>query len=191
MIKPFSILDTRTKEWQDRKRWWIQTYNIKSELGREDTQSNSKFWDDEDTVSVFDATLSEKMYEWFVPKGGKILDPFAGGSVRGIVATEMGFKYDGIDISQTQIDANRKQSDKPRWMGGDSYLLLNVLESNVYDFVFTCPPYYDLEVYSDNANDLSNMPDTQFDERYISILQKSAEKLKNNRFFAVVVSEVR
>jgi hypothetical protein len=191
MIKPFSILDTRTKEWQDRKRWWIQTYNIKSELGREDTQSNSKFWDDEDTVSVFDATLCEKMYEWFVPKGGKVLDPFAGGSVRGIVATEMGFKYDGIDISQTQIDANRKQSDKPRWMGGDSYLLLNVLESNVYDFVFTCPPYYDLEVYSDNANDLSNMPDTQFDDRYISILQKSAEKLKNNRFFAVVVSEVR
>ena len=76
-------------------------------------------------------------------------------------------------------------------MGGDSYLLLNVLESNVYDFVFTCPPYYDLEVYSDNANDLSNMPDAQFDDRYISILQKSAEKLKNNRFFAVVVSEVR
>ncbi len=82
MIKPFSILDTRTKEWQDRKRWWIQTYNIKSELGREDTQSKSKFWDDEDTVSVFDATLCEKMYEWFVPKGGKVLDPFAGGSVR-------------------------------------------------------------------------------------------------------------
>ena len=80
MIKPFSILDTRTKEWQDRKRWWIQTYNIKSELGREDTQSNSKFWDDDDTVSVFDATLSEKMYEWFVPNGGKVLDPFAGGN---------------------------------------------------------------------------------------------------------------
>jgi DNA modification methylase len=191
MIKPFSILDTRTKEWQDRKRWWIQTYNIKSELGREDTQSKSKFWDDEDTVSVFDATLCEKMYEWFVPNGGKVLDPFAGGSVRGIVATEMGFKYDGIDISQTQIDANRKQSDKPRWMGGDSYLLLNVLEGNTYDFVFTCPPYYDLEVYTDNANDLSNMSDGQFDERYISILQKSAEKLKNNRFFTVVVSEVR
>ena len=190
-IKPFSILDTRTKEWQDRKRWWIQTYNIKSELGREDTQSNSKFWDDEDTVSVFDATLCERMYEWFVPKGGKVLDPFAGGSVRGIVATEMGFKYDGIDISQTQIEANRKQSDKPRWMGGDSYLLLNVLEGNTYDFVFTCPPYYDLEVYSDNANDLSNMAYAQFDDRYISILQKSAEKLKNNRFFAVVVSEVR
>ena len=37
MIKPFSILDTRTKEWQDRKRWWTNTYKIKSELGRENT----------------------------------------------------------------------------------------------------------------------------------------------------------
>jgi hypothetical protein len=75
-IKPFSILDTRTKEWQDRKRWWIRTHNIQSELGREETQSNSKFWEtDEVSVSIFDATLCELMYKWFVPKGGKVLDP--------------------------------------------------------------------------------------------------------------------
>ena len=55
MIKPFSILDTRTKEWQDRKRWWINTYGIKSELGREQTISKSKFWDTEETISIFDA----------------------------------------------------------------------------------------------------------------------------------------
>ena len=54
MIKPFSILDTRTKEWQDRKRWWTNTYKIKSELGRENTVSKSKFWDTEETnVSIF------------------------------------------------------------------------------------------------------------------------------------------
>ena len=63
MIKPFSILDTRTKEWQERKRYWIKTYNITSELGREDTVSKSKFWDtDEISVSIFDATLCEKIY---------------------------------------------------------------------------------------------------------------------------------
>jgi hypothetical protein len=63
MIKPFSILDSRTKEWQDRKRWWINTYGIKSELGREATISKSRFWDtEENTVSIFDATLCEKMY---------------------------------------------------------------------------------------------------------------------------------
>ena len=192
MIKPFSILDTRTKEWQDRKRWWTNTYKIKSELGRENTVSKSKFWDTEETnVSIFDATLCEKMYEWFVPKSGKILDPFAGGSVRGIVATEMGFQYNGIDLSEEQIKANRLQSTKPIWMIGDSDVVLNSLNDEQYDFVFTCPPYYDLEVYSDNPLDISTMDDDKFDEKYFSILGKTIKKLKNNRFFAVVVSEVR
>lgn len=190
MIKPFSILDTRTKEWQDRKRWWIQTYNIQSELGREDAESRSRFWED-NTVSVFDATLCEKMYEWFTPKGGMILDPFAGGSVRGIVAEEMGYRYIGIDLSQSQIQANKEQSKKPLWICGDSEFQLDKIADESHDFIFTCPPYYDLEVYTDNPSDLSNMDDVEFDKKYFSILRKSASKLKDNRFFAVVVSEVR
>jgi hypothetical protein len=190
MIKPFSILDTRTKEWQDRKRWWIQTYNIQSELGRESAESRSRFWED-NTVSVFDATLCEKMYEWFVPKGGMILDPFAGGSVRGIVAEEMGYRYIGIDLSQSQIKANKEQSKKPLWICGDSDEELDKVADESHDFVFTCPPYYDLEIYTDNPSDLSNMSDGEFDKKYFSILNKSAQKLKDNRFFVVVVSEVR
>ena len=190
MIKPFSILDTRTKEWQDRKRYWIQTFGIQSEMGREDTESNARFWED-NTISIFDATLCEKIYEWFTPKDGFILDPFAGGSVRGIVATEMGYRYNGIDLSEEQVKANRKQSTKPIWMVGDSDVVLNSLDSEKYDLVFTCPPYYDLEIYSDSHRDLSNMDDDEFDETYFRILNKSAQKLKNNRFFVVVVSEVR
>ena len=190
MIKPFSILDTRTKEWQDRKRYWIQGYGIQSELGREDTESRSRFWED-NTVSIFDATLCEKMYEWFCPKEGRILDPFAGGSVRGIVATEMGFIYNGIDLSDEQIEANKKQSSKPIWIQGDSEWVIDTIHDNTQDFVFTCPPYYDLEKYTDNPADLSNMDEDSFDTKYYSILNKAAKKLKNDRFFAVVVSEVR
>ena len=116
MITPFSVLDTRTKEWKQRKDYWITTYGIQSELGREDTESKSQFWDSSSNVSVFDPTLCELMYEWFVPKGGKILDPFAGGSVRGIVAEEMGYKYVGIDLSHKQIKANQKQSSESKGM---------------------------------------------------------------------------
>ena len=190
MIKPFSILDTRTKEWQDRKRYWVQSYGIQSELGREDTESRSRFWED-NTVSIFDATLCEKMYHWFCPKEGRILDPFAGGSVRGIVATEMGYIYNGIDLSDEQIEANKKQSSKPIWIQGDSEWVIDTIHDNTQDFVFTCPPYYDLEKYTDNPADLSNMDEDSFDTKYYSILNKAAKKLKNDRFFAVVVSEVR
>ena len=192
MIKPFSILDTRTKEWQDRKRWWINTYKIQSELGREQTISKTKFWDtDETSVSIFDATLCELMYDWFCPKGGTILDPFAGGSVRGIVAEELGYHYTGIDISETQILANQKQSEKPNWIVGDSAEMLETLDDETYDFIFTCPPYYDLEIYSDNQNDLSNMDDEDFDDAYANILTECYSKLKDNRFFCIVLSETR
>ena len=190
MITPFSVLDTRTKEWKKRKEHWITTYGIQSELGREDIESKSQFWESTSNVSIFDPVLCELMYDWFVPKGGKILDPFAGGSVRGIVAEEMGYHYDGIELSSNQIHANQKQSKKPNWILGDSDKKLFLLEQE-YDFVWTCPPYYDLEVYSDDKDDLSNMSEGSFDDKLDKIIYKSTTKLKSNRFFGIVVSEVR
>lgn len=189
-IHPFSILDTRTKEWKDRKNWWILNHKIKSELGREDTQSKTMFWDTEANVSVFDPVLCETMYDWFSPKDGKVLDPFAGGSVRGIVAEGLGRSYTGIDISEEQIKANKLQSDKPNWIVGDSRKVVPTL-TNEYDFIFTCPPYHDLEVYSDNPKDISNMPYNRFLTSLNSILTHSVSKLKDNRFVAIVVSEIR
>jgi len=191
MITPFSVLDTRTKDWKGRKEWWITTYGIQSELGREDTESRTMFWDSPTNVSIFDPVLCEVMYDWFSPKGGMVLDPFAGGSVRGIVAEEMGRKYMGFDINLHQVQANKQQSKKPLWWCEDSYTALDKVADESHDFIFTCPPYYDLEVYTDDVNDISNMSVEDFDNRYNKILQKSVKKLKNNRFFAIVVSEVR
>lgn len=189
-IHPFSILDTRTKEWKDRKNWWILNHKIKSELGRENTESKTMFWDTEANVSVFDPVLCETMYDWFSPKDGKVLDPFAGGSVRGIVAEGLGRSYTGIDISEEQIKANKLQSDKPNWIVGDSRKVVPTL-TDEYDFIFTCPPYHDLEVYSDNPKDISNMPYNRFLTSLNSILTHSVSKLKDNRFVAIVVSEIR
>ena len=41
-------------------------------------------------TSIFDPVLCELAYRWFCPPGGVVLDPFAGGSVRGIVASKLG-----------------------------------------------------------------------------------------------------
>lgn len=56
--------------------------------------------------SVFDPVLTEVAYRWFCPPGGSILDPFAGGSVRGIVAALCGYRYTGIDLRAEQVEAN-------------------------------------------------------------------------------------
>ena len=60
-----------------------------------------------------------------------------------------------------------------------------------YDFVFSCPPYHDLEEYSDDPADLSNMTYDDFLNVYRSIIQKSVSKLKDNRFACFVVGEIR
>ena len=61
-------------------------------------------------TSIFDPVLCEVAYRWFSPPGGLVLDPFAGGSVRGVVAAKLGRRYIGIDLSEEQVQANRQQA---------------------------------------------------------------------------------
>lgn len=200
---PFSILDTKSGNWQKRKRLWKQI-GIKSELGREATTFNMSKWNDKknnsklpDDVSIFDPALCEVLYYWFCPENGEILDPFAGGSVRGIVANKLGYKYTGIDIRQEQIDSNRLQAieileinNQPNWYVGDSNEVLNKFNKN-FDFIFSCPPYADLEVYSDLKGDISNMNYSDFMIAYENIIEKSCNLLKKDCLACFVVGEVR
>ena len=146
--------------------------------------------------SIFDPVLCEVLYWWFCPINGNVLDPFAGGSVRGIVAAMLGYQYTGIDLSARQIEANRQQAEdlltenKPTWIVGDSKDIMT-LAPGEYDFVFSCPPYADLEVYSDDPRDLSTMEYEEFLTIYREIIGESVRRLKDNRFAAFVVGDVR
>lgn len=147
-------------------------------------------------TSIFDPVLCETQYLWFTRKGDYILDPFAGGSVRGIVAVEMGRNYVGVDLRKEQIDANMRNAEEcctdtqPTWICGDS-LEIDVLAAGEYDYIFTCPPYGNLEQYSDDPKDISNMDDADFDTVYTEILRKAVQMLRNDRFACVVVGNYR
>lgn len=147
-------------------------------------------------TSTFDPALTELIYLWFSKPDDTVIDPFAGGSVRGIVAAELGRPYVGIDLRQEQIEANRINAneictgDQPVWVCGDS-MNIQDLAPGEYDFMLTCPPYGDLEVYSDDPADLSNMPADEFDATYTQIMQKTVAMVKKDRFLAVVVGNYR
>ena len=147
-------------------------------------------------TSIFDPVLCETQYLWFTNEGDSILDPFAGGSVRGIVAAKMGRKYTGVDLRKEQVDADIANAaeceldTQPEWICGDSQNITDIAKGE-YDFIFTCPPYGDLEKYSDNANDLSNMDAGGFDEAYKKILVGAVSMLRDNRFACIVVGNYR
>lgn len=148
-------------------------------------------------TSIFDPVLSEIAYRWFCPPGGHVIDPFAGGSVRGIVAGKLGRRYTGIDLRREQVVANEAQRDailtdedgSVNWIIGDSKDALAHVDRA--DLVFSCPPYGSLERYSDDPNDLSTMDRAGFVTAYRAIIAAAVRRLKANRFAVFVVGEYR
>ena len=147
-------------------------------------------------TSIFDPVLCELVYRWFCIPGGRILDPFAGGSVRGIVATKLGYEYVGIDLSSRQIKANREQANNicdeivPTWVVGDAREIKKKAKGE-YDLIFSCPPYHDLEVYSEDKKDISTLSYEDFIKAYRQIIKSCVSMLKEDRFACFVVGEIR
>ena len=195
---PFTVLNAREGRWQGRKRSWIAK-GIDSSNGRpENLINHSKITSipqGKDT-SIFDPVLCEMAYRWFSPPGGLILDPFAGGSVRGIVASLCGREYIGNDLRPEQIAANRSQAEQvceiqPVWTVGDSLNIKHLVGDIQADGMLSCPPYANLEVYSDNPLDISTMNYQEFIGAYRHIIAECFDLLKDNTFSVWVVGEVR
>ena len=157
-------------------------------------------------TSIFDPVLCEMAYLWWAGAPGLeaaddtyapiVIDPFAGGSVRGIVASIMGCKYWGCELRAEQVEGNKAQLEtvevgryKPKWVQGDS--LETMPKAPPADFIFSCPPYGNLEVYSDDPNDISNRTYEGFLETYREIIKRSCDRLHNNRFACFVVANYR
>ena len=195
IVPPFSILDTRQGYWRERKQGWLDL-GIKSELGRnENIMSAGGVYKEIGGTSIFDPVLCELAYRWFCTEKGKIYDCFAGGSVRGIVASKLGYDYHGIDLRQEQIDANNKNAKEtgtqPHWYCDDSLNADKYIADNSCDMIFSCPPYADLEVYSNDPRDISNMDYENFCKVYADIISIACRKLKQDRFAVFVVGDVR
>lgn len=202
IMVPTSVLDATKPNWIARKKIWRTI--CQGEKGRgEALLGYSKTICSNNSTSIFDPVLAELCYRWWCPIGGTILDPFAGGSTRGIVAGCMGYKYYGNDLRKEQIEENNIQLNEakkmieindPVWSVGDSAEINEIIkkyDKQEFDMVFSCPPYADLEVYSDDPKDISNMEYDKFMLVYSEIIKDSVSHLKNNRFAVFVVGEIR
>lgn len=209
-VPPLSVLDARSGMWQERKRRWL-SLGIKSEAGRDValTYAGRKATDDvgmkllaiSGGTSVFDPVLCELVYRWFSRQGDQVLDPFCGGTVRGVAAGILGRDYYGTDIRPEQIDTNYEQADRipgligtPTWLVGDATKLdthPSVPAGAPYDLVFSCPPYADLEVYSDDPRDISTWPYEDFRAGHAKAIADSVAMLAPDRYAAWVIGDVR
>ena len=206
IVPPFSILNTREGYWQERKKHWNTLIGDNGE-SRDNIQSkvnaNVSYWYDkpykggvvrEKSISILDSVLSEIIIKWFGLDECKTFDCFAGDSVFGYVSSYLGNAFTGIELRKEQTDLNnaRVKGFNASYICDDGRNILTHIEENSQDLLFSCPPYFDLEVYSDLPNDASNQNSYK---DFINLLDdaftNSIKCLKDNRFAVIVCGDVR
>ena len=117
----------------------------------------------------------------------------------GLSQVEWIWNITGLSLRQEQVYANREQHEiangkhKPVWRCGDSRDIAIIWKKVVQaDLIFSCPPYWNLERYSDDQADLSTL-DTreEFLAEQAKIIKASVSLLKDDRFIVWVTSDVR
>lgn len=108
--------------------------------------------------SIFNPHLAQMILSAYCPENATIYDPFAGGGTRGLIASAMGHKYSGVELRQEEVDRLKwKMAELDRHFElvcGDSQVF--PFNDSGFNFSYTCPPYFNLEIYSELENDLSN-----------------------------------
>lgn len=208
-IPPLTVFDRRQGYWQNRKRAWIGMGIASGDgrdgalafVGREDADDflSEKILAVSGGTSIFDPVIAEILLRWYCPPAGKVYDPFAGGSVRGIVTMALGRHYRGRDVREEQIEANIAQAvsfvDRHGDAGGtaiwDHADGTTAYDGTPVDMILTCPPYGDLEVYSEQADDISTMSRDDFADAYMDAVVNAVNALAPNRFSCWVVGNYR
>lgn len=202
-VKPSISFDTTTTIWHTdelikrRVRDWMRLIGEDGYSGIRESVARKELTIYTGTYSVFPIPLME----WILVRyggdnGGIVLDAFAGGPPRGIVSGIMGFEYHGHDINKKQIEHNR-DTIKDLGISNVHYHLrdarnIDKNKKRKYDIAITCPPYYNVEVYSDAPNDLSNLDTYEnFNEQMKTVALAHKPLMKPEAFICIVVANFR
>lgn len=126
--------------------------------------------------SIFNPNLCQMIISAYCDENSIIYDPFAGGGTRAIISSMFGHKYYGVEIREEEVE---RINDKKKELDLDFTVVKgDALNKNFddikFNFSLTCPPYYDLEQYSNLDNDLSNQKDYN---GFLQMLSKSVKRV--------------
>lgn len=163
----------------------------------------------------------EKLIRFFTKYGERVLDPFCGVGSTLVACLRSGRHGVGVELIQRWADLSRERIAKCETVEGedigvqvvlgDARRVLVDLDSESFDFVVTSPPYWGIlnkpldhkskqersrrglaTKYSDNPDDLANIPDYQeFLRELQGIFRECLRLLRPSRYLAVIASDFR
>ncbi len=149
------------------------------------------------SVVNYKPAISRYFYETYCPSGSKVLDPCAGysGRLAGCISTNKGIHYHGIDPDGRTATGNMRMAacfskqydafNKPEWEFGFKFDLgcaedvMLELVSNSYSLIFTSPPYFQTERYSDEPTQsyLRYPTYPEWRDKFLFVLIRESQRL--------------
>jgi hypothetical protein len=166
-IIPVSVIDV-----------WSQGSHLRELGGHDEKSSRQQF-------SPFSEEVARLCYELYLRDCEQIFDPFAGWGERHFYAQDYGKQYTGFDVNPLAIQHAE-----------DHFGVHNILadsegaEFPEFDGLLTCPPYWNLERYTEYGIDAE--PTWRgFLSRYAAIFRKAYEVATDGAMFCVAVGDWR
>ena len=200
VVPPFSVLDARQGYWKERKEAWRKKIGDVGQTRKNAVAYTEGLYSEKygissnNTTSILDPVLAELACLWFMPGTGNAFDVFAGDTVFGYVSAHLGNHFTGIELRKEQAEFNQAACAglDAQYICDDGRNVTDHIGAETQDLFFSCPPYFDIEKYSDLPNDASNQ--SSYEEFYSIIdtaFANAIKCLKPNRFAVVVCGDVR
>ena len=166
-----------------------------SRLGVFNIRKSLKIFSGTQSVSNFRPTIARYMYKTYCEAGATVLDPCMGygGRLLGSIVSPTIYSYHGVDPCVKTYDGNCRLDVELNESSHNKFFNVpfeDFTTTMLYDFVFTSPPYFDLEKYSDEPTQ-SYIRYPHYDEWVKGFLEplikKSYGYLKKGRYFAINV----
>jgi len=150
------------------------------------------------TPTNFKPGVAKALYERYVPPTGVVWDPCVGYGGRMLGALAAGVNYIGTDVEEGSI---RGAQNLVEVLGMENSVRLHLGPAEefdpqeVLDFVFTSPPYFDRERYSENPQQSWMRYGTNLDDWaegfFRPIVQVAFQRLKTQGFFALNIRDLK
>lgn len=156
-------------------------------------------------ASIFNPMLAAMLVQAYSQQGDLVIDPFAGGGTRAIISALMKRDYVGIDVRPDEVDRVNarikelgfntavycRDAARASWRP-DGYDGAPPIIARKAEMLLTCPPYWNLEVYSEDPADLSTKQTySDFLLGISEVIRRSKHGLKNGGVAVWVVGEFR
>jgi len=156
-------------------------------------------------LSRFPQNIGKLIVQFHCPEGGIVYDPFAGHNSRMELVYNIDRNYVGVDVSHEFMEANRElqtilfENDKKRLGLYKKTTTINLIEGssskvdlpNDYaDFTITSPPYWDLEYYGEEPEQLGRAKTYEsFMEFLLKHIEENYRILKPGSFCAWFIND--